>query len=213
MQNGALQLCRAIGIDAAVVGLSGCAHDVAAADRTMFRHLKAFVAPRMILVLDNFDNLGDHIPAAFDLNPVADFYAQALDLVHVVKRGARDSSAANGHRLEPSDGCEFSCSPDLRDDVFDLGDRASRGVLVGDRPARSFASKSEFALERGAVDLNDNAVYFVRQRVAFPFPALDKLPDLAKILCKLVMRIHLESGRFKCGQGFGMTIEISTPIL
>src|SRR5579859_7744056 len=53
----------------------------------------------------------------------------------------------------------------------------ARGVLVGDGPARGFAGEAEFVLQRGAVDLNDDAVDLIRQRLALTFPLPDEFPD------------------------------------
>jgi hypothetical protein len=46
----------------------------------------------------------------------------------------------------------------------------TRRVFEGDRPARRFAGEAQFLLQRDAVDLHDNAVGFVGERVAFGLP-------------------------------------------
>ena len=42
----------------------------------------------MIFVVDDLNDLGDHIAAPFYQYPIADFYPQAINFVLVVQRGA-----------------------------------------------------------------------------------------------------------------------------
>src|ERR1035441_6625229 len=104
MQNRSLQFRRTIRVYAAMIGLARRPDHVPAAHRTMLRHLKGLVTPRMLLVLDNLHDLRNHIAAALDLNPIANLYAQFLDEVHVVQRGARYRCASDRDGREPEIG-------------------------------------------------------------------------------------------------------------
>src|SRR3954454_20017229 len=115
------------------------------------------MAPRMIFVINHAGDFRDDVAATLDFNPVSDFHAQTLDLVHVVQCGTTDGGAADGHRLEFCDGREFPGPPDLNVDIFDLRDSAASGVFVGNRPARGFAGESQLALQGCAVDFDYNA--------------------------------------------------------
>ena len=139
MQNGFTQLRRTIGVHAAVVHLPFGANHVPAANRTPLRHMKFSVAARMILIVDYARDFGNHVPSALDLDPVADLHAQAINLVHVVERGAADRGSTDGNRLQGRDRREFSGASHLHQNVFDLGDSRTRGIFVGNRPARSLA--------------------------------------------------------------------------
>ena len=104
MENSLAQFCRAVGVHAAVVGLSGRAHDVAAADGTFFRHLEFACATRMIFVIDHANDFRDHVAAALHFDPIANLHAQALDLVHVVERRAAYGGAADGDGFQHGHG-------------------------------------------------------------------------------------------------------------
>ena len=95
MQNGFAELRRAIRVDAAVVDLAFGAHNLRAAHGASLRHVKDFVAARMLFVVDDFDDLRNHVAAAFHLHPVADLHAQALDFIQVVQRGIPHRRAAD----------------------------------------------------------------------------------------------------------------------
>ena len=143
VQDALAQLRRAVRIHAAMIGLALGAHDVAAAHRAVFRHVKMLLAARMLLVVEHLHDLGNDVAAALDLHPVADEHAEPLDFIHVVQRGAADGGAADRHRLERRDRREFPGAPHLHQDVFDLRYARARGILVGDCPARRFAGKSQ----------------------------------------------------------------------
>ncbi len=122
------------------------------------------------LVFQHLHDFGDHIAAALHLHPIANAHAQAIDLVHVVQRGAADRGAADRYRLQPCHRRQLSGAAHLHLDVFNLRLARARRVLVGDRPARSFAGEAQLLLQRNAVDLHDDAVNFVGQGVALAFP-------------------------------------------
>src|SRR6267142_2108298 len=152
MQDRALQFRGTIRIHTSMVGLPGCADYIPLADRTVLRHLEILIPARMRFVIDDFHDFGNHVAATLDLYPVADPHAEALDLVHVVQRGAGNSCAADRNRLEPCNRRQFASAAYLGNDVFDLGDSAAGRVLVGDSPTRSFARKAQFLLKCRAID-------------------------------------------------------------
>ena len=131
----------------------------------------------MIFIVDDLGDFGDDIATALDLEPIPDLHAEALDFVHVVEGGVADGSAADRNRSEHGNRCELSRAADLHADVFQFGDACARGVFVRDGPARSFSSEAEFVLQCSAIDFDDDAIDFVRQRFALRFPLLNEIPD------------------------------------
>src|SRR5271165_5011588 len=103
MANALPQLGRAIRVHAAMVGFALGANDVSSANRASLRHMKLPRAAR--LVLQHPYNLRDDIAATLHRYPIADAYAQALDLVHIVQRGPAYRGATDGHRLQCRDRC------------------------------------------------------------------------------------------------------------
>ena len=108
MTDRLAQFCGTVRIDAAMVGFALRANDMAATYRALLRHVKYLAAARMILVFNDADYFRNHVPAALNLYPIADLHAEALDLVHVVKRRARYGRAADRDRLQRSDRREFA---------------------------------------------------------------------------------------------------------
>src|ERR1017187_7512669 len=84
------------------------------------------------------DDFGDDVAGAFDHDLVADLEAEALDLILVVERGAGDDDAADFDGLEACHGGEGSGTAHLDLNGFDRSGGLSRGVLVGNGPARGF---------------------------------------------------------------------------
>ena len=79
-----------------------------------------------------------------------------------------------GTGFKAGDWCEFSRAPNLNEDVFNLSYSSARSIFVGDRPARSFASESEFILQGNAVDFDHDAIDLIGQAFALSFPFLDE---------------------------------------
>src|SRR5881227_867117 len=161
----------------------------------------------MIFVVNHARHFRNDVAAALDFDPVANLYPQALYLIHVVQRGAADSGAANGYRLELRNRRQLSCAPYLYMNLLDLRDSASRCVFVSDCPARGFAGESELPLQRNAVDLDHHAVDLIRQRLAFFFPLTDKLPRLVEVVRQSAARVHFETSNFESVQRLPMISE------
>src|SRR5437764_134295 len=210
MQDRLAKFCRALLVDAAMVGLAFCAHHVSAAYWTLLRHVKRFVPARVLFIVDNFRHLRDDVAAALDLNPIADLYPQTLDLIHVMQRGTAHGGAADRNRFESRNRRKLAGTAHLHMNIFDLSDSAARRVLVSDRPSRSFAGKSKLALQRRAVYFDDNPVNFVGQRFAFFFPLADKLPDFVEVLRQRTARVDFESGGIESVQRFPVIAEYRT---
>src|SRR5262249_60449867 len=130
------QLRRTVGIHATVVGFALHTHHVAVAHGAALRHMKLLVSARMILVFDHLHDFGNHITATFDHYPVADLYAQTLDLVLAVQRGSAHRGAADRHRLELGHRSQLAGTSHLHAGVLHLRPSAARGRLVRDSPAR-----------------------------------------------------------------------------
>ena len=102
---------------------------------------------------------------------VADLDVEPLDLVLVVQRRAGDGRAGEQRRFEMRDRRQRSGSADLDADVEQLRRRLPCRIFVGDRPTRGFCRRSEFLLQRGRIDLYDDAVDLVIERVADSSPS------------------------------------------
>src|SRR5262249_23060031 len=152
-------------------------------------------------------DLGNDIAPTLNFDPVADLHTQAVDLVHVVKRGAANGRPADGNWFQRCHGSQLSGPANLHKNVFDLSNSGSRGILVRDGPARSFAGETESALERGTVDLDYDAVNFVRQRFALLLPLANEIPDFVKVRGEAATGVHFETGRFKSVQRVPVSIE------
>src|SRR5580658_3626640 len=139
MEELAGDACGACGVDAAPVNFALGADEIGAADGAAFREDNFFLAARVIFVVDDLGDLGDDVSATFDGDEVADLYAEAFDLVGVVKCGACDGGATDEDGRECGDGRDLAGAADLEEDVFELCNAGARGELVGDGTARSFA--------------------------------------------------------------------------
>ena len=158
-----------------MVGFAFRADDVSGTFGTLCGHAESLCSARMIFVVQHASDFGDHIATTFHFYPVANFYAQAFDEIHIVQSGATHRGAADGDRLQHGRRCKLSSSAYRDHHVFDLRDAAAGSEFIRNRPARSFAREAEFVLQRNAIDFDNDAVDFVRKTVAALFPVLNKL--------------------------------------
>ena len=158
--RGAEQAAAAAVIDAALL-----ARDAAAAHRAFARHaeIRNVAVARTI---DPADHFGDDIAGAPDDHRVADAHVLAPHLEQVVQRRVRDRRAADEHRLELGDRRQLAGAADLDLDRVQQRRLLLRRVLLRHRPARLARLEAEPLLQRAIVDLVDDAVDVVRQRVA-----------------------------------------------
>ena len=140
------------------------------ADRAKRRHAEGLAVRALGGDADHF---GNHVAGAFHHHFVADLQAEAFDLVLIVERGARDGDAADLDGLEVGHRREGSGAAHLDLNALHGGDGLARGVLVGDGPAGCLGGEAEPALLIHGIDLDDDAIDFVRQfsRLAFPVGA------------------------------------------
>src|SRR5205085_4418014 len=80
-------------------------------------------------------------------------------------------------------------------------------IFVGNRPPRSFACKSQFALHCSAVNFDYDSINFIRKRLAFPLPFADELPDFVEVRRESASRIDFESGSVERVQGIPMLLK------
>ncbi len=147
------------------------AHDRRAADRAMRRHVPR-LRVRRTLVVDDADDLGNHVARAAHDDRVADAHVETRNLVGVVQRRVGHGDAADEHGLELRRRRRRARAADVDDDVLDGRRLFLRGELVRDRPARRAPDEAEFALQGEIVDLVDHAVDVERQLVALVADAL-----------------------------------------
>src|ERR1700739_3605130 len=91
MQQGLPEAGRAICVDAADRCFAFLAYNVSTAYGTTSRHAKRST---VFTRLDDTDDFGDYVTAAFDQDGVANSDPKTFNLILVVKRGPRDCNAA-----------------------------------------------------------------------------------------------------------------------
>ena len=189
-----LQLRRAVRGHAARDDLAFGARDDAAAHGTLPWEAESLLRARAAR-RDDAQDLRDDLAALLYVHPVADLHAQALDLVLVVQRRARDHRARELHRREHGDRGERARATDLHDDVLDLRRGLPRGVLVGDGPARRFRGRAELVLQRRRVDLHDHAVNLVLKIIALGLHSVAELDNLFNRGAARAVRVDAEARR------------------
>ena len=125
---------------------------------------------------DRPEHLRDDVTGLADDDGVADQHALALDLRGVVQRGQLHRGAGDLHRLHVGEGRDPAGAADVDLDVEELRRRLLRRVLERDRPARGARGRAQPPLQRVLVDLHDDAVDLVLDRVPLLLGALDELP-------------------------------------
>ena len=149
MQQAFAQLGRTLRIHAAMVCFACGAQNFPAAFRTMAGKLERARSAWVIFVRHDFDDLGDHIPAALHQHPIADLYSEPIDLVLIVQGGAFHRCPPDWDRPQRRKRREFAGAPDLNQDVFDLRDSRTSCVLVSNGPARRFSGETKLPPEMG----------------------------------------------------------------
>ena len=155
VQERFLALGGAGGVDAAVGHFPFHLVDGAATFGAFLGHAEGFAR---LPFLDDFKDVRDDFAGALDKHGVVDVQAEAVDLVHVVERGAGDGDSADLHWLQNGDGGERASATDLDDDVVDDRGFLACRIFVGNGPAWGFRSEAEFVLERGGIHFNDDAI-------------------------------------------------------
>ena len=128
------------------------------------------------------EDLGDDVAGLADDDRVADQDALAPDLAGVVQRGELHGGAGDLHRLHVGERRDPAGAPDVDLDVEELGRRLLGRVLEGDRPAGRARGRAEPALQGVLVDLDDDAVDLVLDRVPLLLGLLDEGPDRLEVV-------------------------------
>ena len=124
---------------------------------------------------DRAEHLGDDVAGLAQHDGVADQHALGLDDVLVVQRRLPHDAARDARRLHDRERRRAPGAPDRDDDVEQLRVDLLGRVLVGDRPARRAARRTELVVQRELVDLDDDAVDLVLDVVAVLAVVLDEL--------------------------------------
>ncbi len=158
-------------------GLSGLAHDVRPADRALVGHNELDLAAGALL-LDDLDDLGNHLARALHDHRIADANVLAADLVLVMKRRVGDGDPADLHRFEIGHGRERAGAADLYANVVDARRDLLRGVLIRNCPTRASRDVAEPGLQIEGVDLDDHPVHVVVRGSPLLAPLADVRRDL-----------------------------------
>ena len=165
VQHGLFALGRAEqAAGAAVVHLGFLAHHGAAADGAGAGHTEVGHV-RGTWLLNNANNLWNHIPCPANDGRVTHPHAFAPQLKQVVQRGVGDGHTAHKHGRKPRHGCQLAGAAYLHVDAGDSGDLFLRGVFVRHGPARLTRHKTQLPLQCQAVHLVDHTVDVKRQLV------------------------------------------------
>ena len=120
---------------------------------------------------------GNDLARLFYRHHVADADVLARDFLRVVQRRARDSRAADGHRLQFRHRRQNPRAPDLDDDVAQTRLGALGRVLVRHRPARGFARQAEPRALPEIVHLDHRAVRLILEIVTHRVEFADGCDD------------------------------------
>ncbi len=115
---------------------------------------------------DGAEHLGDDVARLAQHDGVADEHALELDDVLVVEGRLPHLAAGDAHLLHDGEGGGAAGAADAHDDVEQLRVDLLGRVLVGDGPARGAARGAELVVQLELVDLDDDAVDLVLDRVA-----------------------------------------------
>jgi len=181
---------------AAVVGLALFAHHGAAAHRTSCGHSEVGHIARA-LARHHTHHLGDHIARTAHDNGVALAHALLADLEQVVQRGIGHGDPAHKHRRQACHRRDLAGAAHLHVDAFDLGGHLLRRVLVCHGPARFAGLEAQVALQLQGVDLVDDAVDVVRQRIPARAHLLVKCYQFSSTYRNLYLRCDRKSPRFQ----------------
>ncbi len=116
------------------------------------------------------DHFRDDVAASFHDNGIADLQPEPRDFVFVMEGRARDGNSADHFGREVRDRRKGACAAHLHGDVDDLGLDLPCRVFESNCPTRGFGGEPQSLLLSDAIDLQDNAVDFIRQSFALRFP-------------------------------------------
>ena len=172
VQDGLAQLRGTVRIHTAIVDLALAAHARGCRRPDSFPAYGTFLAARVVAVLDHPVTLGMTSPPR-STSTQSPIFTPRRSISSRLWRVARLTVVPPiGTGFKAATGVSFPVRPACTRMSSILVTAGAGGVLVGDRPTRSFAGVSQFILQRGAVHFDDDAIDFIAQAfaLAFPFP-------------------------------------------
>src|SRR5699024_4732664 len=112
----------------------------------------------LALVADRAHDFGDDVAGAAHDDLIADAHVLALDLVHVVQRGAGDGDTTDEYRLELRHRGQRAGAPNLKMHVVEARLGPLRRNLARDRPARRARDETQLLAPGGVIELVNTAV-------------------------------------------------------
>ena len=130
----------------------------------------------------------------------------------VVQGGQLHGGAGDLDRLHVGEGGDPAGAADVDPDVEELGRRLLRRVLERDRPARGARGRAQPPLQRVLVDLHDDAVDLVLDRVPLLLGALDELPDTRQVVDHPEAVAHRQPERAQPVVGRRLPVDLEAPV-
>jgi len=123
--------------------------------------------------LGDAEDLRNDLAGFLEQHAIALAEPEPRDLIPVVDRRARHGRAGDVDGIEQRDRRDRTRAADVDLEVVQDRRDLARRELVGDRPARRLRGRAERAAHREVVDLDDEAIDLVRQRIALVLPVVD----------------------------------------
>ena len=152
------------------------------------------------------DHFGNDVAGLLERDEVAHANVALADKVGIVERRTRDGRACKADRLKHRGWGQYTRAPDGDRDIEKPRLLLLGRELVGDRPLRGVRTLAEKESVGEAVDLNDDAVDVVGERVALVSNRLDKRGDLVKGFCLRPLFQNVETERREPIERFGVAL-------
>src|SRR5205807_579158 len=121
------------------------------------------------------------ISGALDHDAIALAHVEPSDLVEVVERRPADGSSSDKNGRERGDRRERADPADVDEDVLDGRRRLLRGELEGGRPPWIAGDEAQMLLVGDGVDLHDDAVRAVVERMPLLAPLVHERDDVIEV--------------------------------
>src|SRR5438876_231384 len=187
-------LRRARRVAAVVRDLAFGMNDQAVAYRATLGHHKLRVlVPLLASIRVDAHHLGNDISGALDHDAIALPHVEPSDLVEVVERRSADGRSSDQNRRERGDRRERADPADVYEDVLYGRRRLLGRELEGGGPPRIAGDEAQTLLVGDGVDLYDDAVGAVVERMPLLAPLVHERDDVIEGRRSAPVRVHAQS--------------------